>query len=149
MADAIPRVFFDTSVLVPALVASHPRHNEAASRLERVHAGEIHLIISAHTIAELYSTLTALPASPRISPAEAHRLIREDVLSRAEIISLDGRDYESLIAEMAEMNISGGAVYDALHVTAARRAAADRLWTMNKRDFVRLWPDHAGVIEGV
>lgn len=149
MAILAPRVFFDTSVLVSALVANHPRHDEAAERLERAHAGEIQLIISTHAIAELYSTLSALPVSPRISPKEALALIREDVLSCAEVVSLEAADYEAVISDAAEMDVSGGAVYDALHVKAARKGAADRLWTMNERDFIRLWPDHDGIIEGV
>ncbi len=149
MPGPAPRIFFDTSVLIPALIANHPRHAEAARRLERVHAGAIQLVISTHTIAELYATLSALPVSPRISSGEAVQLIRENVLSRAEIVALDESDYEQVISLAAEMDVSGGAVYDALHVHAARKAVADRLWTMNERDFVRIWPDHGGIIEGV
>ena len=143
------RVLFDTSVLVPALVEKHPRHSDAALRLDQVHAGEIKLVISAHTIAELYSTLTALPLSPRISPDEAHRLIVENVLGHAEVVPLDASDYEAVMNQVAEMGLSSGIIYDALHAQAARKTGVARLWTMNERDFYRVWPDHEGIIEGI
>src|SRR5690606_22431104 len=141
------RVFFDTSVLVPALVAKHPRHDGAASRLELVHTGEIRLVISAHTIAELYSTLTAIPLSPSISPSAARELTSHTGLAEAEIVYLNAGDYEAVMAPMAELGLSSGAIYDSLHAYAARKSKVDRRWTSTERDFNRVWPDHDGVIE--
>ena len=147
MAKKLRRVLFDTSVLLPALVEKHPRHAEAARRLGRAHDGKIHLVISAHTLAELYSMLTTLPVSPRIGPDEARELISQNVRSRAEVVSLDAADYDAVVDKMTEMGLPGGIIYDALHVHAARKAVVDRLWTFNGRDFLRIWPDHGGVIE--
>lgn len=143
------RILFDTSVLIAALVVAHPRHEDAAARLEQVHVGEIDLVICAHAVAELFSTLTSLPLSPRIRPGEARRLIREGVLSRAEIIPLDPEDYGAVIDEAAELGLESGIIYDALHARAARKSAVDRLWTFNVRDFDRVWPDHGGIIERI
>ena len=143
------RVLFDTSVLVPALVENHPRHEDAVFRLGRVHAGEVRLVITAHALAELYAVLTALPISPRITPDEARRLIVENVLAHAEVVPLDASDYEAVLNQMADMGLSSGVIYDALHAQAARKTGVNRLWTMNERDFYRVWPNHEGIIEGV
>ena len=149
MSREISRMLCDTSVLLPALVENHPRHGDAASRLDQAYAGEIQLVICAPAVAELFSTLTALPISPRISPDEARRLIVENVLGHAEVVPLDASDYETVMNQMADRGLSSGIVYDALHVQAAQKADVDRLWTLNERDFNRVWPDHGDIIEGV
>ncbi len=98
------------------------------------------MAVSAHTVAETYSTLTAIPLARRITPVEAERLIRESVLSVAEVIALDGDDYSALLARMAALGLSSGAIYDALHVRAAEKVEADELVTFNGRDFLRFPP---------
>lgn len=56
------------------LEASHPHHVAAKSDLEAAHAGDRVLLLSMHTIAELYATLTVLAVSLSIAPASAMRL---------------------------------------------------------------------------
>lgn len=141
-----PRVLFDTSMLLPALVANHPDHDDAAARLEAVHAGRVQLVLCTHATAELYSTLTSFPVSPRISPSQALELIRENLLAHAEVVSLDARDYQQVTGDLTERNLAGGIIYDALHVQAAKKAGVDRVWTRNASDFERIWPDHGGVV---
>jgi predicted nucleic acid-binding protein len=63
------RVLFDTSMLVAALVRIHPRHSVALGWLSRALAGEITLIVAAHTLAELHATLTRLPPRCTASPS--------------------------------------------------------------------------------
>lgn len=82
------KVFFDTSILVAAMVEDHPVHDRA------------------------------FPA----------------------------QDYRTVIHNLAEMSLSGGVVCDALLARAAQKAKAQRLSTLNPRDFLRVWPDGAAVI---
>ncbi len=69
---------------------------------------------------------------------EARSLIRRNVVPKAEIVDLTGADYEAVIERMLELGLLGGVIYDALHVMAAEKAGADRLVTINRRDFERI-----------
>jgi predicted nucleic acid-binding protein len=135
------RVLLDTSVLVPALVPALPQHEKASPHLASVHRGETGLIISSHALAECYSSLTALPVSPTVTPGQARRLIEENVASVAEkIVELGGDEYLKVLQRMTDLGLESGAVYDALHVRCAEKAAADELRTFNGRDFRRMPP---------
>lgn len=135
------KVFFDTSVLVAAFVPVHPRHEPAFDRVRRAFAGEYSLLTSTHNLAELYSVLTTLPLSPRVAPAAAARIIRENLEGRAEIVPLDAADYREVIYRLAEAGLGGGIVYDALARRAAIRAGAEVIVTLNQKDFRRVGPD--------
>lgn len=135
------RVLFDTSVLVAALVQPHPVHSRAIHWLKRAKAHEFDMRISSHTLAELYAVLTTLPVSPRITPEMSWRLIHENIEPIATIVSLSSSDYMAVIKHLKEMALSGGIVYDALTFKAALKSNADRLLTLNRTDFARIWPD--------
>src|SRR5437868_6539569 len=104
------RVFFDTSVLVAALFEGHPWHDRAFPWLRRAQEGEFTLVVATHSLAELYSTLTGLPVKPKISPPAARELIRENVESVAELVSLESDDYSLTLGRMAELGLSGGVI---------------------------------------
>jgi predicted nucleic acid-binding protein len=127
--------------LVAALVQPHPLHNRAFSWLKKAKVEEFDLIVSSHTIAELYAVLSTLPVSPRITPGLAWRLIHESVEPVASVISLSSSDYFATIRRMSDLGISGGAVYDALIVKTARKSEVDRILTFNVDDFKRIWPE--------
>jgi predicted nucleic acid-binding protein len=134
------KALLDTSVLVAAMVEAHAQHRRAQPWLRRATAGQFDFLVAAHTLAELYAVLTALPVSPRISPSTAGRLVQDNVLAHATIVSLTATDYASVIRGLAEHGVSGGAVYDALIAKAAEKSAADKLVTLNAEDFHRVWP---------
>jgi predicted nucleic acid-binding protein len=135
------RVLLDTSVLVPALVSALPQHEKAFPHLASAHRGETSLIISSHALAECYSSLTSVPVSPAVSPGQARRLIEENVAKVAdEIVELGGDEYLKVLQRMTDLGLESGAVYDALHVRCAEKAAADELRTFNGRDFRRMPP---------
>ena len=138
------KVFFDTSVLVAAFVPAHPRHERAFDRFRRARSGRNRLLTSAHNLAELYSVLTTLPLSPRLAPAAAARIIRENLEAHAEITSLTVADYRAVVHDLGEASLAGGIIYDALACRAAIRAGAEVILTFNPRDFRRVWPD-AGI----
>ncbi len=140
------KVLFDTSVLVAALVASHAHHARAADWLRRTQAPDVELIVAAHTLAELYAVLSALPARPRIAPAEALALIEQNVERHARVVSLSAADYLATLRDLAARSLTGGVVFDALLVRAARIAEVDRLLTLSLSDFRRLWPEGEGIL---
>lgn len=140
------RVLFDTSVLLAAIVEAHPLHERSLPWLQKGRDGRVELTVAAHSLAELFAVLSTYPTRPRISPGIAARLVRENVSASARLVPLSAGDYDAAIRGMAEMSLSGGVVYDALIVRAAQKAKAEQLLTLNPRDFLRVWPDGAGII---
>lgn len=79
------KILFDTSMLVAAMVESHPHHTLAFPWLQRVKQRLDEGVVAAHTLAELYAVLTRLPVHPivtlnesdfrRVHPALADRVI--------------------------------------------------------------------------
>jgi predicted nucleic acid-binding protein len=141
------KVFFDTSVLVAALVREHPRHEPAFDRLRRTCSGPDTMLTSGHTLAELFAVLTTLPVSPRIAPGAAARLIGESVETHAEIVTLAPADYRETVRRLGDLGLSGGIIYDALACCAAVRAKADLILTFNTKDFRRAWPEVEASVE--
>lgn len=142
------RVLLDTSTLVAALVRSHPRHAEARPWLARAQAGELELVIAAHSLAELHATLTVLPVRPKISPETAGRLREENLPASTEVVALAAQQYQEVVRRMIELGLAGGVVYDALIAKAAEIAKVDRLVTLNEADFLRAWPEGGETISG-
>ena len=58
-------IYFDTSVLIASFVEDHPNFEKSFYWLEKVITGKEQGLISSHTLAELYSVLTALPVKPK------------------------------------------------------------------------------------
>jgi predicted nucleic acid-binding protein len=142
------RVLLDTSILVAALVRSHPRHGVALPWLARAKAGALELIVAAHTLAELQAILTTLPLRPRISPETAVRLRDENLPLSTEIVALDADSYREVVNRMAALGLAGGIVYDALIARAAEIAGVERLVTLNEVRFRRAWPQGEQRITG-
>ena len=140
------KVMFDTSVLVAGMVEPHPMHELALPWLKRARSGDLEFFVASHTLAELYAVLTTLPVSPRISPGGAWRLIREDVITPAKVISISPSDYGAVIRRVADLELSGGIIYDAIITKAAQKAQVDRILTLNPEDFTRAWPEGATLI---
>ncbi len=131
------KVLFDTSVLVAAFVKVHPQHGSCAVWWQKVQTAEIKGIISTHTLAELYSVLTRLPISPRISPTLAQQLIEEN-LKNFDIVPLTPEDYKIVIKQMVNLKLTGGAIFDALIAQIAIKTNCDYLLTNNPNHFTRI-----------
>lgn len=139
------KLFFDTSVLVAAMVAGHPRHGVALPWVQYARA-KASFYLAGHTLAELYAVLTKLPVSPRISPDTARLMIQKNIIGQGKCVVLTPEEYLAVVMRMADLGITGGAVYDGLIAAAARKTAADRLLTFNGRDFLRVWPEGHGIV---
>jgi len=122
--------YLDSSVLVAALVEDEPAH-ECCLRLLR---GK-HLVAWSHALAETYATLTGGRLGIRVSPAVGSGLIEASLLPRLQLIELRGQELMDAIRGTDAVGARGGAVYDFLHLTAARNASAKILYTLNTRHF--------------
>lgn len=58
-----------------------------------------------------------------------------------EKVALNHSDYETVISRLVKLNLTGGAIYDALIAQAALVAEVDTLLTANPKDFLRLGED--------
>jgi len=132
-------ILFDTSVIVAALLDAHPHHQLALPWMMRVLSDEISLYLASHSLAEIYSAMTTIPVTPRITPAQARQLIDEVVvrLCRARIISLTSTEYLAAIDVVNRQNLRGGVIHDAVIAQCAHKAKVSLL-TFNRRDFARV-----------
>lgn len=143
------KAFFDTSVLVTAVVDQLPNHEAALAcyrrfarpaRPARSATGQDVGFCSTHAMAECFATLTALPLERRILPAEALRLVRENFARMLTVAPLSGADYVDALERAGRLGLSSGVIYDILHLRAAERQGCSRLFTYNVADFKRLEP---------
>jgi predicted nucleic acid-binding protein len=134
------KIFFDTSVLISAMIEAHPRHAVSFPWLKRAKAKEFDWAVCSHTLAELYATLTSMPLRPRITPEIAVKLLHENIEKEAQVVSLTGRDYLATIKNISKLNLPGAIIYDAMIAQAAEKFRADHLLTHNEEDFSRLFP---------
>jgi predicted nucleic acid-binding protein len=134
------KVPFDSSVLVAAFLADHVHHGAAHAWVAQAKLGTFEYFVSGHSLAEVYSVLTRLPRTPPVLPADAWRLLQENVIACARIVTLSDSQYVDLVKELSQRGIGGGAVYDAIIAKAAELAQVDRLLTLNEPHFHRVWP---------
>ncbi len=135
--------FFDTSVLVAVFWGDHPRH-EASLRLF-ARSTPISAACATHSLAEVYSVLTRLPVRPPIAPEQALLHI-EQIVQHLTLINLEPKEFERVLRNAAEHDVTGGRIYDALLLGCARKSNAEKIYTWNVSDFQRLAPELAGRI---
>ncbi len=134
----------DTSVLLASLDADEP-HHAACDRL--ISAGGH--IVYVHALAETFSILTGGRQGRRLSAATAAQLIEHSVLPFVQVQALSGKDVVAALAECEARGVRGGAIYDWLHLAAARKAGAEALVTLDARDFQALSRPGDPRIDGV
>jgi len=135
------KLLFDTSALVAGLIKTHPAHLQVLPYLQKVKSGIHQGVVTKHLLAELYSVLTTLPVKPRINPSLAYQLIDLNIVQLFEIVDLSIQDYLSLLKHLVDADLKGGIVYDAIILTTAKKVEVDQIITLNKKDFVRIFPD--------
>lgn len=137
------KIYFDTNVLVAAVLANHPHYPAAQTALMQVHARKAEGWISTHAAAEFYAVLTRLPLTPPVYPAEAWQILDRDIFPHFKLAALSAQEYRNTLRFCASSGRLGGAVYDALHLAAARKAQCERIYTFNLRHFRELAADFA------
>ena len=140
------KILFDTSLIIAALVESHPMHIRAFPWLKKAKAKDFELVVASHTIAETYAVLSTLPIKPRISSSVAWRLISENIVSISKIVSLTPAEYSFTIKQISELGLAGGITYEALIAKVAQKSKVERMLTLNLEHFTRVWPDGEKII---
>ncbi len=91
-----------------------------------------------HALAEAFAVLTGRRHGRRLNPSTAVQLLEASVLPFVPVVALTAKDVTAALADCQSRGVRGGAVYDLLHLVAARKAGADTLLTLDMRDFQAL-----------
>lgn len=132
------KALIDTSVWVASMIATQASHQAAKELVRKVRRGELDAVVSAHTLAEVYSVLTRLPPKQRLSAQQTWQFIQQNILDVAAVVALTAQEYKTLIEYLADQNLVGGITYDAVIATVATKAQVDEIITTNEKDFSRL-----------
>ncbi|MEP7363998.1 MAG: PIN domain-containing protein [Acidobacteriota bacterium] len=132
--------FLDSSVLVPVFLEGHEHHERSLALF--LTCGRGRSACAAHSLAEVYSTLTRLPGKFRVTGDQAMLFLGE-IRDRLEVVALSSEEQFHTIQQSAAAGICGGAIYDALIAACANKVKAERLYTWNFRHFAPLGEEWA------
>jgi predicted nucleic acid-binding protein len=130
------RALCDSSVLIAALLSSEDHHEACAAMLNG--ADTILVQVQVHALNETFATLTVGSLGFQVDADLTARVIRERIVACANFIVLNSEDVTDALAEARAHGVRGGAVYDYMHLVAARKGEADVLYTVNLADFQAL-----------
>ena len=130
-------VFVDTSVLLAGLGDFGPQSAPAQKLLHAVAEQKITGAGTAwHCCLEFFSVATRLPPEFRLTPADAQRLLDEEVFDRMAVHDLPAEDRLPLLRAAVQDGTVGGRIYDAHIAEVARAAGARVVVTDNRRHFL-------------
>jgi predicted nucleic acid-binding protein len=124
------KAFLDTSVLVAAFYGDHVHHDASFALLASLNKSAGYC--GAHSLAEVYSTLTRMPGQHRITADQA-LLFVGSIRERLSIVALSGDEYFGALTESAGRGIVGGGIYDAMLAYCAIKAQAEAIYSWNLR----------------
>ena len=125
----------DTSVLVASFYGDHVDHSASHSLF--VSLNKKTGAVAAHSLAEVYSSLTRMPGRDRVSGEHA-MLFLGNIRERLHIVTLDDDEYFRAIEAFAANGGVGGGICDALIANCALKVKAATIYTWNVKDFMRL-----------
>lgn len=128
------KAFLDTSVLVAAFYSDHENHAPSLDLLVR--HGRKSTGCGAHSLAEVYASLTGMPGKHRVGGDEALLYIGS-IREFASVVALTGEEYFRALEDGAKETVAGGSTYDLLLAHCAIKAKAEILYTWNVRHFQR------------
>jgi predicted nucleic acid-binding protein len=134
-------VGLDSSVIIAAVHANHPRHGVAVRWLVDALARDS-LVACHHSVLEAYAVLTSLPGDLRVTPSEARDLLETTVRGTMMVTGYDPQGIWPMLSDFIRTPVAGGRSYDAfvariLHAHGARAVA-----TFNGKHF-------AGLVDGL
>ena len=130
-------VFLDTSVILAGLIDFGPQSAPAQSLLHAVAERRLSDCLTAwHCCLEFFSVATRLPPEYRLAPADAARLLEEEVMARMAVHDLPASARGSMITAAAHDSITGGRIYDTHIAEVARAVKAETIVTDNRRHFI-------------
>jgi len=121
----------DSSVIVSALCAGDPDHDAC----RKVLLSGRHSVLT-HAFTETFSTLTGGRLGFRVPASDAASLLRQQIAPQLRNVHLDADDLLAAFEQAEARGVRGGAIYDYLHLVAARNAGAKRFYTLNLSDFL-------------
>jgi predicted nucleic acid-binding protein len=133
--------FFDTSVLVPLFYRDHVHHGPSQELFIQFNRSTG--CCGAHSLAEVYATLTRMPGKRRISGEQAMLFIG-NIRDRLAILALNSEEYADAVQASAARGIIGGAIYDAMLAHCALKAKAEAIYTWNMRHYALCGREIAG-----
>ncbi|HVL68540.1 MAG TPA: PIN domain-containing protein [Vicinamibacterales bacterium] len=129
--------FLDTSILVAGLIDLGPQSAPAQQLLHLVAEKRVAGAATAwHCCLEFYSVATRLPPEFRVPPADAVRLLAEEVFQRMSVHELPADARDAMLQFVAQDGIAGGRIYDVHIAEVARAAGARVIVTDNRRHFL-------------
>ena len=129
------KAFLDTSVLVATFYSDHEHHQPSIDLFLRF--GKHDACCGARSLAEVYATLTSMPAPRRVSGDQA-LLFLGNIRDQLTLVALDEHEYVQATDAAAAAGLAGSAIYDALLGQCALKANAEVIYTWNPDDFLRL-----------
>ncbi len=135
------KAFLDTSVLVATFYGDHEHHEPSIDLFLRY--GKRDACCGAHSLAEVYSSLTGMPGTDRVGADEA-MLFLSNIRERMSIVTLTDKEYFKAVEASAAAGVTGGGIYDALLGHCALKAEAEAIYAWNLKHFKRLGPEIAG-----
>jgi predicted nucleic acid-binding protein len=136
-------VFLDTSVLIAAVRTADLRHAASNELVRKCRLDNSSC--AAHTLAEVYASLTGMRPPHRFRPEQA-MVVLDGLRAKFRCVELAADEVLNTARGIAGLGLSGGFIYDALLLTCARKVNADRIYTWNLRHFRMAAPDLAGRI---
>lgn len=119
-------------MLVPVFYVNHEHHRVSLDLLVRF--GKATGCCGAHTLVEVFSTLTRMPGKYRISADQAMLFIGS-IRERLSPVALTAEEYLQALEVSASRGIVGGGIYDALLAQCALKSGASVIYTWNVRHY--------------
>ena len=126
--------FFDTSALVPVFYGDHVHHQASLELF--IQFDRSTGCCGAHSLVEVFSTMTRMPGKHRISAAQAMLFIGS-IRERLSLVALDGNEYAAALEASAARGIVGGSIYDAMLAYCAMKAQAETIYSWNGRHYAQ------------
>jgi predicted nucleic acid-binding protein len=134
---AEPTFFCDTAILVAAADLRHVHHRASVAVVRT--ASRKRAFCSAHSVAELYATLTSSVYRDRLRSADVLDIVKQ-VRKLFTAVPLTAAEYFGVVEDAAARGLQSGQIYDALHLAAAAKVDAATIYTWNVKHFRALAP---------
>jgi hypothetical protein len=90
--------------------------------------------LNAHGLAEAFSTLTG-GRKFRLNPKQAAEILEREYAPALHVVTLSAGETLRALRDCGPRGVQGGAIFDYLHLVAARKARAAALYTLNVSHF--------------
>jgi predicted nucleic acid-binding protein len=95
-------------------------------------------VVYSHALLETFSSLTGGRLGIQVGADFAAQLLSQTIRPRVGVVALEHGEILAALFGARKHGVRGGAVYDYMHLVAARKAGAARLYAFNISDFQHL-----------